>query len=244
MWENQKQLKLSLFREGRKLSCLRTGTSQLSPLLDANLDFFMWHLGRFWALWPVRGALRAGAIFNCSLITLWLLQNSPVLRNDSFLGEKNKESPPLLSVYKKSAPSSLSCSSVLVLHWLKLCHLIFTDYWELSSIPLCSFTFSCFFSIYQQVFLPVHLFRAEFTIVPKICFSNLSAGHAERLWWHQAVPASSSLNWRVNPLQVRLYSPKYLQAGSVFSSLCTASDPWKSRIKICMRDAGIWYKFV
>lgn len=115
---------------------------------------------------------------------------------------------------------------------------------ENSPLSLCVPSPLGFFSIYQQVFLPVHLFRAEFTIVPKICFSNLSAGHAERLWWHQAVPASSSLNWRVNPLQVRLYSPKYLQAGSVFSSLCTASDPWKSRIKIYMRDGGISYKFV
>lgn len=49
-WENQEQLELPLFRADRKLSSLSTGTFQLSPLLDANLGFFMWHFGHFWAL--------------------------------------------------------------------------------------------------------------------------------------------------------------------------------------------------
>lgn len=96
----------------KKLCCLRAGTFPLPPLLDANLDFLMWHFEHFWALRPVRGVLRAGTIFNCSLIIPWLLQNSPVLRNDSFWGGKKS---PLLSIYKKI------CSQVpllLFLFWL------------------------------------------------------------------------------------------------------------------------------
>lgn len=169
MWENQEQLKLPLFREDTKLSCLRTGTSQLSLFLGANLDFFMWHFDHFWALWPVREALWAGTKFNCSLIILWLLQNSPVFRNYSFLGEKNKESPPLLSIYKKI---SSQLPLLLLLFWpdSNSANPIFSHSWELSRIPLGSLAFRFFFQDMDRFFFLFTSSERNLQLPPKFAF--------------------------------------------------------------------------
>lgn len=116
----------------------RTQTFQPTfPLLAANLDFFYRGVWPFfsslgWALWPATEVIRIGTIFNLSFSIRCLLQNSPVLWNDSFWGRRKKNHL-LCFEYIKNLFSSLCLPrsppffpwAAFPLNWLKLCQLNF-----------------------------------------------------------------------------------------------------------------------
>lgn len=92
MWENHKQFATASVLE----RIFRAEVFKPTwPILDANLDMFYCGIWTFlsslsWAMWPVMEVIIIVVIFNLSLIIHCLLQNSPVLWNESFW-EKNKK---------------------------------------------------------------------------------------------------------------------------------------------------------
>lgn len=147
-WENHKQFATTSVLERQKAFQLTFRTETFKPtfpLPDANLDLFYHGILTFlgslsWALWPVTEVIQIVTVFNLSLIILCLLENSPVLWNDSFGGAG--ESPSLLWICKESVlwlPSlPPQVSFLLFLCWLSLttdlnvANLISSDFSELS----------------------------------------------------------------------------------------------------------------